>query len=345
VHSGDEVARGPASRAKPSRELMQALADQYDIRADDAQDLGGSSNLNLMLTQDQQRWVVRVYRPWTTAARLADIQRVRQHLLRGGVPCAPPLDTRDGRGWIEVGDRLVEVEPYVEHDAKMDSWERLAVGLPLLGQLHSLLEAFSVSPAGRQAPAANAIAPEDLVPGVLRGTRRLQAWGPTPAELELGKTAELLAHRVQQVERSFAELPRQLVHGDYWDKNVLFREGGIVLVADLDFMGQRARVDDLALTLYYTQSTFAEDRLSDNRVGRLRVLVEAYDSGLNRPLATTERASLPSAIVRTALGFVAMMAAVETTAGARQLAAEMLPDIAWARAIVEDLSRWQAAFI
>ena len=40
---------------------------------------------------------------------------------------------------------------------------------------------------------------------------------------------------------------RQLVHGDFWDDNGLFREGRIVLVTDLDFMGVRPRVDDLAL--------------------------------------------------------------------------------------------------
>jgi Ser/Thr protein kinase RdoA (MazF antagonist) len=324
---------------------MRAQADQYAIRADDVQDLGGPSNLNLRLTQGQQRWVVRVYRPWMTAARLTDIQRVRQHLAAGGVPCALPLATRDGQGWMVDGNRLVEVEAYIESDAKMDSWERLEMGLPLRGRLHSLLEGFSVSGAGRQAPAANSIAPDDLVPGVMRGTRRLREWGPSPAELQLGMTAETLAHRVELAELGLGVLPRQLVHGDYWDNNVLFRHGRVVLVADLDFMGQRARVDDLALTLYYTNSTFAEEHLSEDRLRRLRALVETYDRGLKRPLTTTERTALPLAIARTALGFIAMMATAESTAGARQLAAEMLVDIAWERAMVEDLGRWQAAFI
>ena len=66
--------------------------------------------------------------------------------------------------------------------------------------------------------------------------------------------------------------------------NVLFREGRIVLVTDLDFMGVRPRVDDLALTLYYANSTLSGDQLSDARVHRLRGLVDAYDNGLTVPL-------------------------------------------------------------
>jgi Ser/Thr protein kinase RdoA (MazF antagonist) len=44
----------------------------------------------------------------------------------------------------------------------------------------------------------------------------------------------------------------QLVHGDFWDNNVYFRSEKLVAVTDLDFMGKRPRIDDLALTHYFT---------------------------------------------------------------------------------------------
>jgi hypothetical protein len=68
-----------------------ALGDRYGIgNGEDSKDLGGSSNLNLLLTGTggRGRYVVRVYRPWVTAARLADMQLVRRRLALGGVPCA-----------------------------------------------------------------------------------------------------------------------------------------------------------------------------------------------------------------------------------------------------------------
>jgi homoserine kinase type II len=339
----DEVARGPALRGVASPRLFAALRDHYELRHTDVRDLGGSSNLNLLLTADQGRYVVRVYRPWVTAARLTDLQRVRRHLADNGVPCSPPLPTRSGALWIRVEDRLVEVEPYVEHDAKMDTWARLAAGLPLLGRIHALLCPLIVSTAGRHPPAMNNIAPDDALAGTLRGTGHMRQWRDSPAALVLAAAAEELAHRVDQAERG-TKFPPQLVHGDYWDNNVLFHKGRIVLVADLDFMGERARIDDLALTLYYTNATFAEHQTSETRIRQLRALVDAYDTGADEPLTPAERAALPIALARTPLAFIAMIAAVDSEEGARRLAAEMTPDIAWALAIMRDLGHWQALF-
>ena len=141
-----------------------------------------------------------------------------------------------------------------------------------------------------------------------------------------------------------AQLPRQLVHGDFWDNNVVFRDGRVALIADFDFMGDRARIDDLALTLYYTNSTFWEDTGSDNRLRRLRGLADAYDSGLDDRLTSLERAALPLALARTPLCFIGMIASLDTEQRARRLAAEMIWDVAWALAIAQNFDRWQAAF-
>ncbi len=98
---------------------------------------------------------------------------------------------------------------------------------------------------------------------------------------------------VDCAERCGAGLPRRVVHSDCWDNNVLFRAGRVVLVADLDFIGERARVDDPALTLYDTNSTFADDPSSDDRIRRLHTVVDAYEGGLDEPLTSAERAALP----------------------------------------------------
>jgi Ser/Thr protein kinase RdoA (MazF antagonist) len=80
-------------------------------------------------------------------------------------------------------------------------------------------------------------------PGASSGSRAGTHAGSAPPSCG----AEELAELVGQAEAGLvARLPRQLVHGDFWDNNVLFRHGRPVLVCDFDFMGERARIDDLA---------------------------------------------------------------------------------------------------
>ena len=95
-------------RAAPTAELPEALLHRYGIDGGQVRDLGGSSNLNLLVRAGPDRYVVRVYRPYVTAGRLADIQLVRRRLGRAGLPCPPPVPTRDGQPWVRVGGRLLE---------------------------------------------------------------------------------------------------------------------------------------------------------------------------------------------------------------------------------------------
>jgi Ser/Thr protein kinase RdoA (MazF antagonist) len=334
-------------RATPCPRLYELLRDCYGLEgADEARDLGGSSNLNLLVETGGVGYVARVYRPYVSASRLEAIQRVRRELARGGVPCAEAVPTRDGEPWAVIDGRLVEVERFVERDGDMDSWERLELGLPWLGRIHTLLRGVTVSPEGRTPLFANHIEPFDTLAWTLRGTRRVRGWGPSPGELRLIEAAEELAQRVADAELGVvSSVPRQLVHGDFWDNNVFFREGRVVCVADFDFMGERARIDDLALTLYFTNSTFSEDPVSDDRIGRLRRLVDAYDRGLDEPLTRVERAALPLAIARQPLWWIGRwLALLDDEEHARRGLAGMSRDVEWALQVIREAGRWQAAF-
>jgi len=340
----DNAGRGRRGlRAKPSPELFDVLGARYGIDAEGAADLGGSANLNLLIGG---RWVVRVYRPCVTAARLADINRARMAMRAGNVPCAEVIPTDEGEPSTMAGDRLIEVERYVTSDSRMNSWERLEDGLPTLGRIHSLLAPVVLGPAGKAPLFVNHVESYEAVEWTSRGADRIRSWRSTAAERRLADLAEELAELVWAAEcDAVADIPRQLVHGDFWDNNVLFRGGRMVLVTDFDFMGERPRIDDLALTLYYTNSTFAAGPLSDNRIRRLRRLVNAYDSGLDERLTTNERECLPLAIARQPLWAVGKwLALLDAEEAARGLAAEMTPDVMWALALIRDRHRWQTAF-
>jgi Ser/Thr protein kinase RdoA (MazF antagonist) len=58
----------------------------------------------------------------------------------------------------------------------------------------------------------------------LHGTQRIRGWASSSAELYRADAAEELAQRVAAGERDLvSRLPRQLIHGDFWDNNVFFR--------------------------------------------------------------------------------------------------------------------------
>lgn len=333
-------------RATPTVAILAALREHYGLAADQVWDLGGSSSLNLLVAAGPARYVARIYRPYVTTARLAAIHHVRRELGRGGVPCAQMVPTRDGEAWVSIGDRLLEVERFVDHDAKMDSWDRLERGLPLLGRLHSLLRGVAVSAGGRTPPFANYLAPDQAQAATARGTARIRSWKPSPSEERLASLADELAALVADGQRGLlAALPRQMVHGDFWDNNVMFRDERVVLVADFDFMGERARIDDLALTLYFADAGFGREEAEERRLVRLRRLVDAYAGGLDEPLTALERAALPWAMARQPLwGIGGWVASLDDAQAARRHAAGMFDDVARALRIVRAIDRWQQAF-
>jgi Ser/Thr protein kinase RdoA (MazF antagonist) len=234
----------------------------------------------------------------------------------------------------------------VDHDAVMDSWQRLQVGMALLAHTHNLLRHVQVGEQGRRPRFANHLDPAHVAACVRRGTERIGGWRPTAAERRLAAVAEELAELVTQAEAGLVcGLPRQLVHGDFWDNNVLFRHGRPVLLADFDFMGERARIDDLALTLWCAGAVLgAEGGLMEERA-RLRRLVASYDAALETPLSAAERAALPVAMARQPLSSIGgWVARLDDEAAARRHAASVAAELQTAWRIMAELGRWREVF-
>lgn len=331
------------SRPVPTSELVDVIRASYGLDVREVKDLGGV-NLNLLVEGEDGRHVARVYLPYVDEARLAAIQEVRRDLSAAGVPCPRPKPTCGGTWWTPFGESLVEVERFVEHDGYMKTTDRLRRGLPLLGRLHSVTRTLEVPPAGRASRFANHLQPEDALAATTGATARIRGWDPTPAERRTADLADELAAVVSMAEVDlWPKLPRQLVHGDFWDNNVFFRGEEVVLVADFDFMGERARVDDLALTLYFAD---LEPPLleQDARAANLRALVDAYVTGLDEPLTVAERAALPWALARQPLweigGWIGSLAEEK----AREYVAEMPTAVDRALQIARRPDFWSAVF-
>ncbi|MEX0875761.1 MAG: phosphotransferase [Actinomycetota bacterium] len=325
---------------------MTLLQSEYDAETSEVQDLGGSSNLNIRITIDGEPHVARAYRPYVTAQRLEDLQRVREAVAAEGVPTPDGRQTKNGQPFTQLGERLIEVERFVDRDAEMDTWQNLGAGLPTLGRIHNVLARERVASVDEDRFFANYIAAEDVVTKTGLGVTRIQSWSPTAEEFVIAEMAIELAELVYEGERMFAgKLPVQVVHGDFWDNNVLFRGGDLVLVTDYDYMSARPRIDDLALTLYFTNCAFREGVLDPPRRAELRRLVDAYESGLDGPLSDDECSALPWAIARQPLwsigGWVVRLDNEDT---ARRHVSGMEKDLEWTLAMAHAASSWADAF-
>jgi homoserine kinase type II len=340
----DNAAAGQrGTRAIASADLEEFLRAHWGVRpATAAPDLGGSVNLNLLVTDGRSLRVARVYRPFVTGQRVAALQAVRCHLASHGVPCAGTIPTLGGRGWETFQGRAVEVEPFVTAPAAMHTLVRVRTGLAMLGRIHALLQAFPVGPAAAAPRFANYVAATDLVQAVAAGTRRIRAWRPTPPEARLADLADQLAETLAGWDLDCpVPIRRQLVHGDFWDDNVRFRRRQVALVTDFDFLGERPRTDDLALTLYYT-SVDISDITRDP--AQLTGLVAAYEAGLGTRLSPHERAAIPLAIARQPLWSIAVwVALLDNQDTARRHLAATGAELKWALQLTGRIAHVQDA--
>src|SRR5215469_3205838 len=328
-------------RPMNSPELIDTVVRAYELtRSFDPIDLGGSSNLNLLFKRGDLGYVARIYRAWVTQERLEGIQSVRATLRASGLSFPQNRPAADGRMFIPFADWLVEVEPFVSGQ-DMRTWAELLDGMRMLGTIHTVLSGIAA------APAANHIDAADAFQTTMRACSAIRAFAASADEERIASLSEELASALLCAgDETSRELPGQLVHGDFWDNNVKFQNGSLVAVLDLDFVEEGARIDDLALVLYYANSgsTLASLRCPVERMQALRELVDAYDSGLECHLWEKERAALPLALARTPFKYARHLLLRTSAAEQRAVALAEAPELEWALSIAKLPGPWRAAF-
>ena len=327
--------------------LVQSVAAAYSLRRPATWvDLGGLWTTNLRLDYaDGTALVARAHRATTTPQRLRTVQSARAAARRSGLPVPQPLHTPDSRGFCTLPDgTLVELEAHVDWDAPMKTFPYLRKGFAALAGLHDVLRTLQYDEPVASPSHATYLDPDAAVEGVRRGAARMRGWSGDPSFATLADDVQRHCEAVVGREaRLRDDQVRQLVHGDFWDGNVVFRDGRLAGLLDFDFLGERDRVEELALTLWFHLLEPGNHPPGEQQVQQVRDLVDTYDRVAVLPLTDAERERLPLAIARQPAWIAGGWVPVLDESRARAQAAELAARLPTAEAVLADLSQWTRA--
>lgn len=270
--------------------------------------LDGAVNTVVLLRTSQGEFVARAHRPWTTAERLESVHTVMQSLKDRGFPVPEVCRTLDNRTWIQIRDRLVELQEYIPHEGCVDGWDLYLHSFEMLAKMHEYLLTLQVD--HLFPPTVSTYVTPEQALKMLEDTEDLCAEKIRESGIEdamrIRQQAKEILEVLDREWKGYADrLPRQVVHGDYgWD-NVLVKSGRIVGIIDFDFMAERERVFEVAYSLYWAFDRLEGDNWEKGFFPRVGRLVDRYNYLSRWPLLDVEISVLPYEMARVPLYWIA----------------------------------------
>ncbi|WP_202879607.1 phosphotransferase [Serinicoccus kebangsaanensis] len=305
-------------------------------------DLGGTSTTNLRLQLDGPPVVARVHPSSTSKDRVRAMRMAKDAVARAGVPTATGRPAADGSMAVALGDgRIAEVEAELRWDTPMKTPALLSSGFGALATVHDALRQAPLPQAASQVDQANHVGALDVPAAVAPGIARVRRWAD-PTLTDYADRAQRHLDVVHGLERELVQGQLvHVVHGDFWDDNVLFRGDELVGVVDFGFMARRPRVDDLALTTWFWLLEPASGPPGPPQVGLVAAWLRSYDAAAEIPLSAGERRALPLSIARQPGWSLGRWISELPEGPARAHAHAAADELAVAETVLRDLELWQ----
>jgi homoserine kinase type II len=245
----------------------------------------GVENSNFLVHTSRGYFILTLYERRVSAKDLPFFLALMEHLAKNGLTCPQPV--KDGRGNVlgTVAGRPAALFTFLE-----GMWMRR----PNAGHCAALGEALAkLHLAGADFPLkrANALSVE--------GWRPLFENCQARANDVRGDLRDFLARELSYLERAWPrDLPQGVIHADLFPDNVFFLGDKLSGLIDFYFACTDALAYDVAICL--NAWCFESDH--SYNVTKGHALLQAYDK--LRPLATSERAALPTLARGAALRFL-----------------------------------------
>lgn len=242
----------------------------------------GMNNESFFLATDRGEFVLRRARSSKTADAMRFEHALTLHLRDHGIPVPEWVPGCDGTCWILAGDMLWSVATFIRSDP-------VKVNAELIRQVGEILARFHVATSTFQ-PSVPVPPPASKAKQALKVLATLGSLPDDPQALELAqRMARALPRAATAEAESLASHAGRIIHGGCRRSSVLFRDGRLVGLLDLDSARQGPRGLDLAIAL----ASFARPKKGETTLNMTcaRALGAGYTSVL--ALEAEERQAIP----------------------------------------------------
>ena len=256
-------------------ELAQLLA-RYDLgQAQTFKGIAeGVENSNFLLETDRARFILTIYERRVNPEDLPFFLGLMRWLADHDYPCATPMPGRDGELIQMVRGKPAAIVSFMSGlSVRRPSATQCREAGAGLARLHLAAEGFPMNRANDLGQTAWA----PLFAGLTKAAE----------DLKPGLAATIAADLDHLAESWPADLPKGVIHADYFPDNVFFQGDRFAAAIDFYF----ACVDALAYDIAVALNAWCFEADGSFNITSARALLAGYEA--HRPLSDAERAALP----------------------------------------------------
>jgi Ser/Thr protein kinase RdoA (MazF antagonist) len=225
-------------------------------------------------------------------AHVLATQLVRRALAAAGLPVVAPLTAGDGSALVDWDGLLGEVQPWMAHTGDGTAWSRLITAATTLRHLHNHLAGLHVQPDQHDDPWRTPAELADQLAADRPLLRRLAAQDGIAIDRYLAQALAVL--EALQDGGVLNGCPRQLTHGDYQGRNLLFQGRALSGIIDFERLEYRPRLYDVAWPfVFWRWFGTARGAYTAADWRQARACCSAYAAARPENIADSEWAVLP----------------------------------------------------
>lgn len=275
--------------------IAQVVKQHYDVgfvdRPSQLPQAHQRRHRKLVVNTGAGKFLVKTYKrdPYVLDA-LRFQHRLSEHLDKSSLPVARILRARNGRRIVEVDDWAIELQQFMDGAPMQVTSETLMVSAQALGRFHEVCRDFPRPERDARMWRFSEV-PRAMFGQLFELAR--QQGGKEDTDEHCNQIALFLHEASQELNWDRRnQFETGLIHGDWHGGNLIFKDGRLQAIVDLEFAGDGCFLEDLA---YGISNLCVRTTMKNERLGkRTDIMLEHYQR--YRVLSPSEQHALYFAV-------------------------------------------------